>query len=141
MNLSESPTCQMCLCNSDESIEHFLLQCSGFSSIRNNYITDINEYLSFTFPGLCFTQLSSFDKIQILVGDCFYQVDLYISKTLDSLSKKIFSKNTLRDNWFWNLNFKCYFLRYFQFSSYFYAVHNVYFSYVKMVSYFTMYQF
>ena len=80
-NMCETTICQMCSCKSEESVEHFVLECSEYNHI--------NEYLSTNFTDFCFTELPSYEKINILLGECFYKVDPNVCKHVDTFSKKM----------------------------------------------------
>ncbi|VDI39241.1 Hypothetical predicted protein [Mytilus galloprovincialis] len=41
--MSETTICQMCSCTSEESVEHFVLECSEYSPKRNKYFADIRS--------------------------------------------------------------------------------------------------
>ena len=93
--MCETTICQMCSCKSEESVEHFVLECSEYSPIpciRSKYFADINEYLSTNFPDFCFTELPSYEKINILLGEYFYKVDPNVCKHVDTFSKKMLSE-------------------------------------------------
>lgn len=52
-------------------------------------------YLSTNFPDCCFTELMSYDKINILVGDYFYPINPNVCKHVDTFSKNILSEKNI----------------------------------------------
>ena len=71
MNLSREMTCPLCKKNTDEDLEHFLLHCPTFSSIRNEFFV-FDSFVENQKYGLKFMELSSSAKLQFLIGDISY---------------------------------------------------------------------
>jgi hypothetical protein len=45
MNLSGEMTCPLCKTDTDEDLEHFLLHCPNFSSIRNEFFKVLDSFV------------------------------------------------------------------------------------------------
>ena len=73
----------MCSSGSDEDLFHFMLDCPEYTPIRNNNLNLITE----RFPGLAFLELSPFDKMQCLIGDVSFSLDINIGLFFDKIGK------------------------------------------------------
>ena len=72
MNLSGEMTCPLCKTDTDEDLEHFLLHCSNFSSIRIEFFKVFDSFVENQKYGLKFMELSSSAKLLFLIGDIGY---------------------------------------------------------------------
>ena len=81
MKLHTTSGCEMWGSGSNEDLFHFMLDCSEYTPIRNNYLNLITE----RFPGLAFLELSPFDKMQFLIGDVSFSLDTNIGIFFDEL--------------------------------------------------------
>ena len=72
MNLSGEMTCPLCKTDTDEDVEHFLLHCPTFSSIRNEFFKVFDSFVENQKYDLKFMELSSSTKLQFLIGDIGY---------------------------------------------------------------------
>ena len=72
MNLSGEMTCPLCKTDTDEDLEHFLLHCLTFSSIRNEFFKVFDSFVENQKYGLKFMELSSSAKLQFLIDDFDY---------------------------------------------------------------------
>ena len=69
MNLSGEMTCPLCKTDTDEELEHFLLHCPTFSSIRlNEFFKVFDSFVENQKYGLKLMELSSSAKLQFLIG-------------------------------------------------------------------------
>jgi hypothetical protein len=73
MKLRDSPVCEVCSYNATESLQHFLLECPAYGNIRDKSFQEIVDHMNVFMPCLDFTELSSLQKLQSLIGDtCYY---------------------------------------------------------------------
>ena len=59
MNLSGEMTCPLCKTNTDEDLEHFLLHCPTFLSIRNEFFKVFDSFVKNQKYSFKFMELSS----------------------------------------------------------------------------------
>jgi hypothetical protein len=72
MNLSGEMTCPLCKTDTDEDLEHFLLHCPNFSSIRIEVFKVFDSFVENQKYDLKFMELPSSAKLQFLIGDIGY---------------------------------------------------------------------
>ena len=95
MNLRESSACETCNEGIDESVEHIMFECQAYEHIRNGHFGEICQHTQSNLPGLDFTELSPFNKLQFLIGDvayCFNQDSgVFFDRIGKNMLKKIFN--------------------------------------------------
>jgi phosphoribosyl 1,2-cyclic phosphodiesterase len=65
-------TCPLCKTDTDEDLEHFLLHCPNFSSIRIEVFKVFDSFVENQKYDLKFMELPSSAKLQFLIGDIGY---------------------------------------------------------------------
>ena len=72
VNLSREMTCPLCKTDTDEDLEHFLLHCPNFSSIRIVFFKVFDSFVENQKYDLKSMELPSSAKLQFLIGDIGY---------------------------------------------------------------------
>lgn len=69
MSMVDSDKCKLCSINTQEDLSHFFLNCPKYQDIRRHLLDGINIVFNEHQLDFDFEELSSFQKLQFLIGD------------------------------------------------------------------------
>ena len=92
MHLTDNEQCFLCATGSVESIEHFLLDCPFYDSIRKDEFMIADTYLRFSGLHLSFLELPPTIKLHFLIGDIGYYVCEKLGHAFNKIGMTLLSK-------------------------------------------------
>ena len=82
----DNDLCPICDMTTEESVQHFLLECPAYVSIRGKFLLELDTLLRGC-SDVCFSELPPVDQLQFVIGDVGFLFSEDIGNEIDLLSK------------------------------------------------------